>query len=279
MLLARSEAAYLLFHRGLTHSLLGILVLPPILAAGLWWGLRRRTRLGWLLLICWAGVALHVAYDVVTPWGTILLYPFALDRYAFEWLFIVDFVTWALPAAALLVGWRRPARARAATGAYLVVLATYVLLVGAAHAAVRDSVRAAERQAARPVAETFAFPRPLAPLRWQAVALAPPSTPEPRIARYAVSGVPPAPRLVDRVPRGFDDPWARRALATATGQAYLWWARVPVARVERGPGEVVVTLSDLRYRRTVAPAAEAWAPFSLRFVYDAASGALRDVEW
>ncbi|HYO47910.1 MAG TPA: metal-dependent hydrolase, partial [Gemmatimonadota bacterium] len=70
---ARSDAAYLLFHRGLTHSLVGLVILPLVLAAGLWWAYGGRTRFDWLALVCACGVALHLLYDVVTPWGTMLL--------------------------------------------------------------------------------------------------------------------------------------------------------------------------------------------------------------
>jgi inner membrane protein len=93
VLWARSDVTYLLFHRGFTHSLLGLAVLPPILAGALWWGLGRRTALGWLLLLCWAGAILHVLYDLFTSWGTMLLYPFSVDRLALDWIFIVDLVT------------------------------------------------------------------------------------------------------------------------------------------------------------------------------------------
>ncbi len=74
MLQARSDAAYLLFHRGLTHSLIGLVVLPLVLAAGLWWAYGGRTRFGWLALLCGCGVALHLLYDLTTSWGTMLLW-------------------------------------------------------------------------------------------------------------------------------------------------------------------------------------------------------------
>jgi inner membrane protein len=278
VLLARSEASYLLFHRGLTHSLLGLLVLPPLLALGLWWGLRR-TRFGWLCLVCWAGAALHVAYDLVTPWGTILLYPFSLDRYALDWLFIVDFVTWGVPVTAVVAAWRRPARSRAAAALFLVGIALYAGFSGLVHRAVVGATVNAERQAGQPIGEVQAFPQLGAPWRWQGLAVAPLTVAAPWISRYGVTGLPPEGRLEDRIPRGFDDPWARRAFATADGQAYLWWARVPLARVVARDERVVVTLADLRFSRTIVPTTETWGPFSVRFTFDRASGTLREIQW
>ena len=75
------------------------------------------------------------------------------------------------------------------------------------------------------------------------------------------------------------DPWVARALATREGQAYLWWARIPVSGVERADGVVVVTLRDLRFGRTFAPAAESWMPFTIVFRFEESSGRLLDVSW
>ena len=81
----RSGSEYLLFHRGITHSLVGLAVLPVALAAGLWWAYGGRTRFGWLALVSTCGVAMHLLYDVVTPWGTMLLYPLSAERFARTW--------------------------------------------------------------------------------------------------------------------------------------------------------------------------------------------------
>ncbi|CAN5128258.1 MAG: metal-dependent hydrolase [Gemmatimonadetes bacterium] len=284
VLLARSDPTYLFHHRGVTHSLLGLAVLSPVLALGLWWGYGRRTGLAWFCLLAYCGVALHILYDLVTSWGTMLLYPFSLTRFALEWLFIVDPVTWALPCLAVLAAWRFPNRARAAAVLFLALLAAYGAASGFLHARARQEVARAESAAERPAAEVAAFPLFGAPLRWNGLATAPARAPEPRIARYAVTGIPPAARLVNRLDRGFENRWAARALATRAGQGYLWWARVPVARVGTAPGPSgdparVVVLQDLRYSATVIPTVETWTPFALRFHFDSESGRLRGVEW
>jgi hypothetical protein len=178
-----------------------------------------------------------------------------------------------------VVAWRRPARSRAAAVGFLGGLALYAALSGLAHDTVRRAVVEAERERGRSVAEAYALPLPFAPLRWQGIAVAPASVPEPRVARYGTAGVPPRLGPPERIARGFDDPWARRALATREGQAYLWWAVVPVARVEAGPDTARVTLSDLRFRRTILPTAEGQGPFTLRFDFDPKAASLRDVEW
>lgn len=277
MLQARSDAAYLLFHRGLTHSLIGLVVLPLLLAAGLWWGYGGRTRFGWLVLLCGCGVALHLVYDLTTSWGTMLLYPLSPRRYALDWLFIVDLVTWVVPIAVLVVAHARPARASAAAVAGMAALLVYGTAAGLIHRSAIDAIVAAE--APRPVGEAVVFPRFGAPLRWQGLVVAPAGAEEPGIGSYHLRGIPPEPVLAGRVDRAFGDPWVAAALASRAGQAYLWWARVPVASVAREGKDVTVTLRDLRYSRTLVPTAESWAPFDIQFLFDARTRRLIEVRW
>jgi hypothetical protein len=109
--------------------------------------------------------------------------------------------------------------------------------------------------------------------------VAPAGADEPRIGIYQVRGIPPEPVLAGRVDRAFDDPWVAAALASLAGQAYLWWARVPVAHVAREGDDVTVTLHDLRYSRALVPTAESWAPFDIRFRFDARTRTLIEVRW
>lgn len=279
VLQARSDAAYILFHRGLTHSLLGLAVLPAVLAAGLWWAYGGRTRFRWLALVCAAGVAMHLVYDLVTPWGTMLLYPFSAARFALDWLFIVDLVTWALPAGVLLVSRLRPTRGRAAVAAWLLALLVYGAAAGGIHRQAVSAIAAAERGGGREVAEAVVLPRLGAPWRWSGFVVAPGDAPGSRIAEYRVRGVPPRVVRTGLVDRGFDDPWVGRALTTREGQAYLWWARLPVADVARADGTAVVTLRDLRFSRAFVPSAESWSPFAIRFRFEERTGRLLDVSW
>ncbi|MFN2383561.1 MAG: metal-dependent hydrolase [Gemmatimonadota bacterium] len=276
LLSLRSDAAYLLYHRGITHSLLGWAVLPLVLALGLWWGYARRTSFGWFCLLAYTGVGLHLLYDLVTPWGMLLLYPFALTRFAYDWLFIVDLVTWTAPAVAVLVAWRRPARSRAAVAGFLLFLLAYGAAAGALHADARRAVERAETGAGRTVAEAYAFPLPFAPWRWYGVAIAPPDVPEPTISHYRVGGVPARSGLTHRTDRGFAEPWAARAIRSPAGQEYLWWAPVPVAETRIAGDVATVFLQDLRFG-SVDPSGA--APFGLRFRFDRTSGKLLDQRW
>ncbi|HUP19184.1 MAG TPA: hypothetical protein VM778_04430, partial [Gemmatimonadota bacterium] len=180
--------------------------------------------------------------------------------------------------AAVAWTWRRPAQGRRAAAAFVGGLVLYAALAGALHSRAARATARAELAAGRPAAEVHVIPRPGAPLRWNAFAVAAEAA-EPRIAGYEVAGIPPEARLAARFERGLDDPWVARALATRDGQAYLWWARVPAATTRVEPHAVTVRIRDLRYTRTIVPTVETWAPFELRFRFDPATGALLDTRW
>ncbi|CAN5836499.1 hypothetical protein BH20GEM1_BH20GEM1_14590 [soil metagenome] len=109
--------------------------------------------------------------------------------------------------------------------------------------------------------------------------VAPAGAAEPRIGVYELHGIPPHSVAADRIDRSFDDPWVAAALTTRSGQAYIWWARVPVAEVERSGGHVTVTLRDLRFSPANFAASETWTPFAIRFRFEERSGTLLEVEW
>jgi len=109
-----SPTAYLLGHRGLTHSLL----LLPVWAALLAWLFssfgRRRECLKPFFVISAAALAVHVAGDVITSFGTLLLSPLSDRRFALSSVFIIDLWFSGIALAGvvgslLLPRWRLPA--------------------------------------------------------------------------------------------------------------------------------------------------------------------------
>src|SRR5947208_14736835 len=81
---------YLENHRGVTHSL----VLLPLWALLLSWVLAKilREPRGWRALygVTALGLALHIAGDVITSFGTMVLAPFSNWRAAIGTTFIID---------------------------------------------------------------------------------------------------------------------------------------------------------------------------------------------
>jgi inner membrane protein len=86
-----SQAAGLLAHRGITHSILFAVVISPLLA----WFFMRAVKNNtlpftkWLLLIG-SGLFLHILLDACTTYGTGWFEPFSHARVSFNTLFILD---------------------------------------------------------------------------------------------------------------------------------------------------------------------------------------------
>lgn len=112
----RDPLAIVRYHRGFTHSFVGL----PIFAFALaWltrgffvWYAKRPGNEKWgppslLLLfgIYAAGIASHILLDGCTSFGTRMLNPFSKDRVAWDLLFIVDFIFTALLLVPQLAAW------------------------------------------------------------------------------------------------------------------------------------------------------------------------------
>jgi membrane-bound metal-dependent hydrolase YbcI (DUF457 family) len=127
-LLLSGPDAWHTWHQVFTHSLAGLLWIPPVLALLVFrWDVSTRFKLG----MAYAGWALHVALDVVARWPVPLLWPVSDERYALNRL-DADF-SWGLDML-LVVGlaitlWG-PARAKARLIAVAVagVLAGWLIL-------------------------------------------------------------------------------------------------------------------------------------------------------
>ena len=105
--LIRSSADPLLFleyHRQFTHSLVFIPVGGLITASLLHWILRRRWKLEFrqTALFCTLGYATHALLDAATSYGTMLLWPFSNERFAWKIVSVVD-PLFSLPVIALVV--------------------------------------------------------------------------------------------------------------------------------------------------------------------------------
>jgi len=104
------------YHRGFTHSFIGLPIFAAALAwltrASVRWYVKRTRRDGLhcpsfyvLFMIYAAGIASHIILDGFTSFGTRMLNPFSKDRVAWDFLFIIDFVFTALILLPQLAAW------------------------------------------------------------------------------------------------------------------------------------------------------------------------------
>jgi len=157
--------AYLENHRGVTHSL----ILLPLWALLYSWILAAILREpgGWRALygITAMGLALHVAGDVITSYGTMILAPFSDWRADIGTTFIIDpWFTGIIVAGLVASGLLR--RARWPAAAALAVLVGYVgFQYAQKQKATGFGVRYAREHGIRG-ASVNAQPRPVSPFNW-----------------------------------------------------------------------------------------------------------------
>jgi inner membrane protein len=163
-----SPLAYLLSHRGFTHSF----VLLPLwsfvfawLCAKLWRG--GPGWRGYFGVFAW-GLGIHIVGDWITSYGTMFLAPLSDRRFALSTTFIIDLWLGAILLAGCIASlvWRA---SRAPASAALVGVLAYVAFQGMLH---HDAVEFGERYARAQGLRTpkvSALPRPVSPFNWMVV--------------------------------------------------------------------------------------------------------------
>lgn len=163
-----SPLSYLYHHRGITHSLV-MLPLWTLLLAWLFALIWRRGP-GWktYVPVVALSLAVHIAGDWITNFGTMIFAPLSDFRHGLGTTFIIDLWFSGIIVAGLVASliWRQ-SRKPAVAG--LAVLAAYVVLQYALlQQAVAFGADYAAKQGLRDVRVT-ALPRPVSPLNWMVI--------------------------------------------------------------------------------------------------------------
>jgi inner membrane protein len=108
-------------HRGVTHSVVGVIAMPPILfallllldrwqvACGQVFKSGLAMHKGWLLALCYLGAITHPLLDLQTTYAVQLFSPVSGLWYHADSLFIID--VWIWSALSLAIAWSRKAQA------------------------------------------------------------------------------------------------------------------------------------------------------------------------
>ena len=264
-----SPLAYLVNHRGITHSLVAL----PVWAFFIAWVCARllRPQRGWRAFIGTAamGVGLHIAADLITTFGTILFSPLTQTRFAWGTTFIIDLWFSGIIIAGLVASaLRRDSRTPAV--AACTVLASYVLF----QALMKNEAASLGHDYAKTQglknAEVSALPRAVSPFNWTVVVSTPESQhhaninlaqrhmpPEPRpddgfFARMRANFYPPSMARWQLSPRfGFtaaESVLAREAWEQPDFAYYRWFASYPALLfIDRQGASTCVWFQDLRF--------------------------------
>jgi inner membrane protein len=240
-----------------------MLVLPPLLVAIMVlfdrWQARRGARpagrlpvhVGWLFALAYVGWASHPLLDFMNTYGVRLLMPFSERWFYGDTLFIIDVWLWTVLGIGVWLSGRRRRRGSAHPGrpalVSLALAAIYTSAMGASSlAAERLTREAAEARGHGPIRTVVASPVPVNPFRREMVF----GTDEAYgfgVLRWTpFPDVQLEPRLT---PKNMDDPAVAEARQVKEIADFLYWSRLPFAKVERRPEGTIVTIGDARYSK------------------------------
>jgi inner membrane protein len=256
------------WHQGPTHSLF-LLPFWALLLATAWCAATRRWQaFREAVVVCGLGLASHIVLDVITVYGTQVLYPFSDRRFSLGTTFVIDPLFTAIIAISLAASLRSGGRRIAAIG--LLLLGVYV---GMQWLLRLQALRLASEAAHHQVIErgpVTALPQPFSPFNWKLVATQPQGL---RVAHVNLVGhpalVPPLAGLArwHAIARAYAPPqrlvWERRSLFGDEPQvralAQPLWQRPDFAafrhfaihpalsRADLGEQSRCVWFTDLRY--------------------------------
>jgi inner membrane protein len=200
------------WHQGPTHSLLLLPLWAVLLALCCAAMLRRRSAWVPAFIICASALASHVALDVITAYGTQLLYPWSARRFSLGLAFVIDPVITVLLAASLAAALYTGRRRVALVGLLMVGVHVAGLAV-LKQQALRVAADAAATAGAVP-GGVHALPQPFSPFNWKLLVVLPPGRqtadeleqPSTLVAHVNLVGHPPL----------WPSAWARSAPAGAT---------------------------------------------------------------
>lgn len=234
--------AYMRYHRGYTHSILGGAVMAWLLAwimARFWPG-AGKGRLFVLYFLC---VLSHLFLDTITSYGTMLFLPFSDMRAAISSVYIVDPIFTLTLLGLAVLSFRRPAaRKRLATAGLAVMLAWPALGFAVGRLTQYRAERLLADRGIRAEA-VYVQPDAFSPVWWKVIA-------EER-DQYVLAGLDwlhPDTLLSEHRYQRADSAELRRLGAQApVFSSYLWFTDFPVRMVEDTPEGARVTFADLRF--------------------------------
>jgi inner membrane protein len=235
------ELSVIRYHRGLTHSFMGALLLAVPLAALL-------SRFGkckrfWPLMGLGAlGVLTHIALDLPTSFGTMIFTPFSQERYALNWIFIIDPMYSSIILLALAVAYRKPQWARTAAVVGMGGLVLYLGMAAAMHEAARARFTRAVEADGVTVLRVEAYPRFPGPWTWLGLAETPTA-----VIRGGVELGNSAPMRLDHYLKPKQDGLFTTAAELEEVQAFLEFARFPWMTVRQDAEHTVLEYYDLRF--------------------------------
>jgi inner membrane protein len=261
---------YLLYHRGITHSVFGGLALAVVFS-GVFKLLIRKFPFISGFLIAYGLILIHIFLDLATSYGTLIFSPLSTKRYTVTSIFIIDPIfTFVMIGFFLSTRfWKRNATKIAVAGlgwVFLYPLLCFGVKKGLTNYYSRH-LHVGEEEAVYQTIELST--EPLSPFRWKMLAA--------DEGHYYLAGVnlfrpdtEPSFETYSKPPPALVEPLEQRIGMLKT---YLWFAKYPVMQSESIDRKTRLLFNDLRFASTVGFLRRSirrdGAPFSLVVELDA----------
>jgi inner membrane protein len=262
----KDSATYLKYHRGITHSFVGVIAIAIILWGFMCWlgkkvppkpNLPLNHR--WLLLAAFLGTGSHLLLDFTTAYGVRPFLPFCGRWYAWDIMPIIDPLLLALLILGLAVPWllRLVSEEVGEHKAGLVPAAVFCLCVMAALWGLRDfahrralSILDSHTYSGENPRHLGALPTSMNPFTWTGVAETATAF---HIVLVNALDVNTAQEEIRTFNKPEPSPAIEAAMNTWTGKVFMDFARFPWAQVEENEGGYLVSIRDLRFFHASAP--------------------------
>lgn len=250
------DFAYLKYHRGITHSLLGALILSLFLAL-IFYFLTSLKRYWLLVGASLIGLITHIFFDLITSYGTQVFYPFSSIRYSLDLIFIIDLAFTSIILLPLILGrfMKKGTQAVAMTGVLLLIIYIGIAAVNRSIALEKAREELAQRGN---ILRVDALPQPISFFRWSVIAETEDS--------YLYSPV----NILDgSLPefkvysKGENNTYIDRTHNLEEVKLYKWFARFPVVTHKAIKELHIVEYFDLRFNSVPGR-----RPFLLKIVMD-----------
>jgi inner membrane protein len=233
---------YLKHHRGITHSILGVIALSLILAS-IVKIFSRSTSFWTILSLCLLGSFIHILFDLTNAYGTQILLPFTKHRYHLDWLMLIDIpIFFLLILGSILVWIKRPYSFQVATIVF-VIIALYIGFRAVMQAEAETWVKNYPLQNEQKI-KSGAYPAffPPTPFKWWTVM-------ETKDAFYTgnLNLLNSDKSNLVRLEKVPENEWVQIAKQTKTARVFLDFAKYPHLEVYQKDGNRVVEWDDLTF--------------------------------
>lgn len=233
---------YILNHRALSHSFVGVIAAGILIGAIMGRFDEERRYLAWIGA-CWVALFSHQLLDLITSYGTVVLYPFSLTRFYLDWVFVIDFFLTGFLLVFWLAARRQTAeKAKRIASAGLIAVVTYIAFCSLNHGLALHQLKTVARANQIQYNAIAAIPQPGLPVRWSGIL-------DTGTHYYQVPMLsfltPNAPFQVYNKTTG--SYFEQKARETDLGMLYNWFARYPVVTETTQHQYHIIEFSDLRF--------------------------------